>query len=172
MKTCKPRIIQTCSLYKPKPPQFSKEHYQKILHLFERSGFLRRIGTICHSGERKVVETRGFWRCDLPFKAFNNYLLHKLTYLEEGTLDAFTDATTLGLYTYRGIKCKRQLQWNTDYTTTTTILWLSGLCPGQPNPGEPVPEGTFRHLLDFLVQNEDNTGRYTNNPDGLPPLPD
>jgi len=24
--------------------------------------------------------------------------------------------------------------------------------------GEPVPEGTFRHLLDFLAQNEDNTG--------------
>ena len=40
------------------------------------------------------------------------------------------------------------------------------------NPGEPVPEGTFRHLLDFLVQNEDNTGRCTNNPDGLPPHPD
>jgi len=30
---------------------------------------------------------------------------------------------------------------------------------GPDNPGEPVPEGTFRHLLDFLVQNEDNTGR-------------
>jgi len=25
------------------------------------------------------------------------------------------------------------------------------------NPREPVPEGTFCHLLDFLVQNEDNT---------------
>jgi len=25
------------------------------------------------------------------------------------------------------------------------------------NLGQPVPEGTFRHLLDFLVQNEDNT---------------
>ena len=24
------------------------------------------------------------------------------------------------------------------------------------NPGEPVPEGTFRHLLGFLEQNEDN----------------
>jgi len=35
-------------------------------------------------------------------------------------------------------------------TTTTTILWLSGLCPD--NPGEPVPEGTFCHLLDFLVE--------------------
>jgi len=40
------------------------------------------------------------------------------------------------------------------------------------NPDEPVPEGTFRHLLDFLVQNEDNTGRCTNNLDGLPPDPD
>ena len=39
------------------------------------------------------------------------------------------------------------------------------------NPDETVPEGTFHHLLDFLVQNEDNTGRCTNNPDGLPPCP-
>jgi len=39
------------------------------------------------------------------------------------------------------------------------------------NAGELVPEGTFCHLLDFLVQNEDNTGRRTNNPDGLPPHP-
>jgi len=38
------------------------------------------------------------------------------------------------------------------------------------NPGELVPEGTFRHLLVFLVHNEDNTGRRTNNPDGLPPI--
>jgi len=37
-------------------------------------------------------------------------------------------------------------------------------------PGEPVPEGTFCHLVDFLVQNGDNTGRCTNNPDGLPPI--
>jgi len=29
------------------------------------------------------------------------------------------------------------------------------------NPGEPVPEGSFRHLLDFPKQNEDNTGRRT-----------
>ena len=35
-----------------------------------------------------------------------------------------------------------------------------------------VPEGTFCHLLDFLVQNEDNTGRHTNNPDVLPPYAD
>jgi len=38
--------------------------------------------------------------------------------------------------------------------------------------GELVPEGIFCHLLDFLVKNEDNTGRRTNNPDGLPPHPD
>jgi len=38
-------------------------------------------------------------------------------------------------------------------------------------PGEPV-KGTFHHLLDFLEQNEDNTGRCTNNLDGLPPHPD
>ena len=40
------------------------------------------------------------------------------------------------------------------------------------NPGELVPEGTFRHLLDFLVQNEDNIGRRTNSPNGLPIHPD
>ena len=40
------------------------------------------------------------------------------------------------------------------------------------NPCELEPEGTFHNLLDFLVQNEDNTGRDTNNPDGLPPYPD
>jgi len=28
------------------------------------------------------------------------------------------------------------------------------------------------HLLDFLEQNEDDTGRFTNNPDGLPSHPD
>jgi len=33
--------------------------------------------------------------------------------------------------------------------------------------GELIAEGTFHHLLDFLVQNEDNTGRCTNNPDGM-----
>jgi len=38
--------------------------------------------------------------------------------------------------------------------------------------GEPAPECTFHHLLDFLEQNEDNTGRRTNNLDGLPPNPD
>jgi len=37
------------------------------------------------------------------------------------------------------------------------------------NPGELEPDGTF---LDFLAQNEDNIGRDTDNPDGLPPHPD
>ena len=36
------------------------------------------------------------------------------------------------------------------------------------NPGEVVPEGIYRHLLDFLVQNKHNTCRHTNNLDGLP----
>ena len=40
------------------------------------------------------------------------------------------------------------------------------------NPSEPVPEGTFRRLLDFLVQNEDSKGRCTNNPDGVAVHPD
>jgi len=31
---------------------------------------------------------------------------------------------------------------------------------------------TLQHLLEFLEQNEDNTGRRTNNLNGLPPLPD
>ena len=38
------------------------------------------------------------------------------------------------------------------------------------NPGELVLKGTYRHLLDFLEQNEDNTGRCTNNLDGLSPI--
>jgi len=40
------------------------------------------------------------------------------------------------------------------------------------NLGEPVPEGTFCHILDFRVQNEDNTGRCTSSPDGLSPHPE
>jgi len=51
--------------------------------------------------------------------------------------------------------------------TRSTILQLSELC----ELGELVPEGTFCHVLDFLVQNGDNTGRHTNNPDGLPWCP-
>jgi len=40
----------------------------------------------------------------------------------------------------------------------------------QDNPCEPIPEGTFRHLLDFLEENEHNTDRRTNNLDVLPPI--
>jgi len=69
---------------------------------------------------------------------------------------------------------------NTHTYNFMTILWLFSRQTTQPfygsldiiwdNPGEPAPEGTFRYLLDFLEQNEDNTGRHINNPDGLPPI--
>jgi len=55
---------------------------------------------------------------------------------------------------------------------THTQPFYSSLDFVRDNPGELVTEGTFRHLLDILVQNEDNMGRHTNNPDGLPPHPD
>jgi len=58
------------------------------------------------------------------------------------------------------------------HTHTRTQPFYGSLDLVRDNPGEPVAEGTFCHLLDFLVQNEDNTGRCTNNPDGLPPHPD
>jgi len=57
-------------------------------------------------------------------------------------------------------------------TDTHTQPFYSSLDFVRDNPGELVAEGTSRYLLDFLVQNEDNTGRHTNNPDGLPPHPD
>jgi len=55
------------------------------------------------------------------------------------------------------------------YHHTHTQPFYGSLDPVWNNPGEPVPEGTFCHLLDFLEQNEHNTGRSTNNLDGLPP---
>jgi len=55
--------------------------------------------------------------------------------------------------------------------TTTLRPFYGTLDFVRDNLGEPVL-GTFCHPLDFLVQNEDNTGRCTNNPDGLPPHPD
>jgi len=58
------------------------------------------------------------------------------------------------------------------FTHTHTQPFYSSLNFVQDNTGELVPEGTFRHLLDFLVHNENNTGRRTNNPDGPPPHPD
>jgi len=54
------------------------------------------------------------------------------------------------------------------HTHTHTQPFYSSLHFVRDNPGELVPEGTFRNLLDFLVQNEDNRGRHTNNRDGLP----
>jgi len=44
---------------------------------------------------------------------------------------------------------------------THTQPFYSSLDFVRDNPGELVPEGTFRHILDFLLQNEDNTGRHT-----------
>jgi len=58
------------------------------------------------------------------------------------------------------------------HTHTHTQPLYSSLDFVQDNLGELVPEGTFRHLLDFLEQNEDNTGRCTNNLEGLSPHPD
>jgi len=57
-----------------------------------------------------------------------------------------------------------------EFLSTTTLQpFYSSLDYVRHNPGEPIPQGTFCQILDFLVQNEDNTGRCTNNPDGLPP---
>ena len=50
-------------------------------------------------------------------------------------------------------------------THTHTQPFYSSLDFVRDNPGELEPEGTFHHLPDFLVQNEDNIGRYTNNLD-------
>ena len=57
-----------------------------------------------------------------------------------------------------------------QYTITHTQPFYSSLDFVGDNMGELVPENTFRHLLDFLVQNKDNTGRRTSNLDGLPPI--
>jgi len=51
------------------------------------------------------------------------------------------------------------------HTRTHTQPFYSSLNFVWDNPGQLVPEGTFCHLLDFLVQNEDNIGRHTNNLD-------
>jgi len=49
-----------------------------------------------------------------------------------------------------------------DHTHTHTQPFYGSLDFDWNNPGEPIPEITFRTLLDFLVQNEGNTGRCTN----------
>jgi len=58
----------------------------------------------------------------------------------------------------------------TTQTHTNTQPFYSSLHFVRDNPGELVAEGIFHYLLDFLVQNEDNIDRCTNNPDGLPPI--
>jgi len=50
----------------------------------------------------------------------------------------------------------------TDTHAHTTQLFYGSLDFVWDNPGEPVPEGTFHHILDILEQNEDITGRCTN----------
>jgi len=64
------------------------------------------------------------------------------------------------------------LKHTQTHTHTHTQPFYSSVDFVQDNPGELVIEGTFCHLLDFLVQNEDDTGRCTNNLDGLPPYSD
>jgi len=55
------------------------------------------------------------------------------------------------------------------YTHTHTHNRFTALLEHvRDHPGKPVPEGKFCHLLGFLEQNEDNTGRCTDNLDGLP----
>jgi len=58
--------------------------------------------------------------------------------------------------------CQLQQKRNTH---THTQPFYSSLDFVRDNPGKLLPEGTFCHLLDFMVQNEDITGRHTNNPD-------
>jgi len=69
-------------------------------------------------------------------------------------------------------RCISVVYKNIEYAHIRTQPFYCFLAFVWDNSGKLVPEGTFRHLLDFLVQNEDDTGRHTNNPDGLPPHPD
>ena len=85
-------------------------------------------------------------------------------------LDEKGALASLPVYVARNLGHK--LEDTCTHTHTHTPPFYSSLDFVQDNPGELIPEGTFCHLLDFLVQNEDNTGRHTNNPDGLPPHPD
>jgi len=54
---------------------------------------------------------------------------------------------------------RSHLIYTTQHTHNTTQPFYGSVGFVGDNLGEPVPEGTFRHLLDFLEQNEDNTGR-------------
>jgi len=71
-------------------------------------------------------------------------------------------------------KERKQSQAFADFVTSKLLLLLqpfySSLDYVRDNLGESIPEGYISPSLDFLVQNEDNTGRHTNNPDGLPPI--
>jgi len=61
-------------------------------------------------------------------------------------------------------KVLQMAKFSSFYTTTLQLQPFYGsLDFVRDNLGEPVPEGTFCHLRDFLVQNEDNTGRCNNN---------
>ena len=77
--------------------------------------------------------------------------------------------TTAGL---PGVYCHLLLSLTGFTANTHTQPFYGSVDLVWDNPGEPVPEGTFCHLLDFLEQNKDNTGRRTNNLDGLPPHTD
>jgi len=53
---------------------------------------------------------------------------------------------------------------NSRHNTAQTVMIISPLNLETSNH--------LSHLLNCLVKNEDNTGRCTNNPDGLPPHSD
>ena len=91
----------------------------------------------------------------------NKYTWNRFATSEGGTTHARTHARTHACthaHTHARTHARTQ-----PFCSSLDFVW--------DNLGELVPEGTFRHLLDFLVQNEDNTGRHTNNLDGLPPHP-
>jgi len=119
-----------------------------------------------------------FYQCTCGLRCFHHYIFHLLpmfiyikvfplcfSYLIfDHALVFFMCIFLLELpYTYSWFKLTCILLLLQPFYGSLYYIW--------DNPGEPVPEGTFRHFLDFLVQNEGNTGRYSNNPDGLPPHP-
>jgi len=53
------------------------------------------------------------------------------------------------------LRCR--VTYTTIHTHTHTQPFYGSVDFVWDNPGEPVPEGTFYHLLDFLEQNADNT---------------
>jgi len=99
------------------------------------------------------------------FKTVFSILAHNMEYMCNITYIKYNSTDTGNLTDM--ITCNTH-----THTHTHTQLYYSSLDFVRKNAGELVPEGTFCHLLDCLVQNEDNTGRRTNNPDGLPRHPD